>query len=98
MKALLDRHVCLVKWRDGVKARTLLAGKPTALLTTCGGGAEENADLIAEIFRREMDYLECRIVGSCAVPHCSSPSELSEAAFRAAREMGEHVLASLSSG
>jgi hypothetical protein len=46
MKALLDRHVCFVKWREGVKVRALLFGKPTALLTTCGGSAEENADLI----------------------------------------------------
>jgi hypothetical protein len=43
-----------------------------------------------------MDYLECRIADTCAVPHCSLPSELGEAAFRAAREMGERVLAALS--
>ena len=96
MKALLDRHCCMVKWQDGAKVRALLAGKPTALLTTCGGSAEENADLIEEIFRREMAYLECRVVGSYAVPHCSSPSELGESAFHAARQMGTRVLAALS--
>jgi hypothetical protein len=95
MKALLDRHVCFVKWQEGTKARALLAGKPAVLLTTCGGGARENADLIQEIFRREMAYLECRIVGTYVVPHCSSPSELGESALQVARQMSTDVLEAL---
>jgi multimeric flavodoxin WrbA len=95
MKALLDRHVCMVKWQDGAKARALLAGKPAALLTTCGGGAEENADLIEQIFRREMAYLECPVVGAYAVPHCSQPSELGDPARQVASQMASDVLAAL---
>jgi multimeric flavodoxin WrbA len=98
MKALLDRHVCFVKWQDGAKARALLAGKPAVLLTTCGGGANDNADLIQEIFRREMAYLECKIVGAYVVPHCSSPPELDESAYQVARQMGADVLAALPVG
>ena len=98
MKALLDRHVCMVKWQGGAKARALLAGKPAALLTTCGGGSEDNADLIQEIFCREMAYLGCRIVGTYVVPHCSSPSDLSESDLRVAQQMGADVLAALPVG
>jgi multimeric flavodoxin WrbA len=98
MKALLDRHVCMVKWQEGVKARALLAGKPAALLTTCGGGAEDNADLIQEIFGREMAYLGCRIVGTYVVPHCSSPSNVSKSDLRVAQQMGADVAAALPVG
>jgi multimeric flavodoxin WrbA len=98
MKALLDRHVSMVKWRDGATARALLSGKPTALLTTCGGGAEDNADLIEQIFRREMAYLDCQVVGTYAVPHCSRPSELGAPARQVARQMAEDILAVLPVG
>ena len=33
-----------------------LKGKTTALLVTCAGFEEKNADLVGEIFKREMEY------------------------------------------
>jgi multimeric flavodoxin WrbA len=76
MKALMDRHYCLVKWRDGKVARALVEGKPAALLVTCGGDEAGNADLISQVFAREMEYLRARNVGTFAVAECSTPERL----------------------
>ncbi|HVO11963.1 MAG TPA: flavodoxin family protein [Vicinamibacteria bacterium] len=78
MKALMDRHYCLVKWRGREQPKHLLRDKKTMLLATCGGDARSNADLLEEIFRREMRYLRCRVVGTYVVPWCALPAELGE--------------------
>lgn len=87
MKALIDRHYCLVKWADGCVINALFKGKRAALLVTCGDAAENNADLIQEIFDREMRYLGGEVVGKYIVPHCTTPDRLGEKAERTAREM-----------
>jgi multimeric flavodoxin WrbA len=89
MKALLDRHYCLVKSR---LARYLFEGMPTMLLTTCGGSAEANADLIEQIFAREMAYLHGRVVSMHCVPDCSKPAHLGDRAEQTARRMLDDVL------
>ncbi|HEY9075048.1 MAG TPA: flavodoxin family protein [Anaerolineaceae bacterium] len=86
LKALMDRHYCLVKWNAG-ESRSLVAGKPVMLLITCGGGVENNADLVQEIFRREMEYAGCRVVGLYIVPDCTTPQALGERAGKTAQEM-----------
>ena len=57
------------------------------LLATCGGEASSNADLIEQVFRREMDYLGCKVVGVHVVGNCGQPAELGGRAERTAREM-----------
>jgi multimeric flavodoxin WrbA len=86
MKAVMDRHYCLVKWQDGVD-HSLLAGKPVMLLVTCGGEAETNTDLIRQVFQREMDYLHCRNLGEFVAPNCTQPSELGEITGQVAGQM-----------
>jgi multimeric flavodoxin WrbA len=88
MKALLDRHYCLVK--SG--RRHLFEGTRTMLLTTCGGSAEANADLVEQIFAREMAYLRGRIVGIHCVANCSTAAALGERAEHAARLMLDDAL------
>ena len=68
MKALIDRQYCLVTGYDSPEYTSLLKGKRTALLVTCGGPVEENADLIQEAFDREGRYQEWNIVGKYVVP------------------------------
>jgi multimeric flavodoxin WrbA len=92
LKALMDRHYCLVKWQGGARIKALLAGRRTALLVTCADGVEDNADLIPQIFEREMDYLGCKVAGQYVVPHCTRPSELGEAAAQAARTMARELV------
>jgi multimeric flavodoxin WrbA len=96
MKALLDRHYCLVKWADGRVANALLRGKRAALLVTCGDVAEDNADLIQGIFDRQMRYLGCEIVGKYIVPGCTTPAELGHKGVETAERMLRDILSSAS--
>ena len=63
MKALIDRHYCLVKFKNLNKPIYLLENRHTALLATCGGDIIDNTDLIREVYKREMNYLHCISMG-----------------------------------
>jgi multimeric flavodoxin WrbA len=87
MKALMDRHYCLVKWQDGKRVQSLLRGKRAALLSTCGGTLEDDADLIQTLFDREINYLECQNAGHFILPACGTPDTLGPRALVLAQEM-----------
>ena len=89
LKALFDRHYCLVKWSAGEKA--LMEGKRAMLLVTCAGSAEENADLVQPMFERQMACMKTAVVGQFVVDNCTTPAELGERAVATAREMLERV-------
>jgi multimeric flavodoxin WrbA len=92
MKALLDRHYCMVKWCDGQQTGALMRGKRTMLLATCGGGvAAEEADLMQKMFEREMRYLEAEVVGQYVVAGCTKPAELGDRARITAQRMTENL-------
>ena len=93
MKALMDRHYCLAKNTSSSHPIYLLENKATMLLSTCGGAADENADLLRAIFEREMAYLHCRIIGEHVLPLCSSPSEVKPRARQLAHRMLQDVIA-----
>jgi multimeric flavodoxin WrbA len=88
MKALIDRHYCLLKWKEE-QNKSLVEQKKTMLMVTCGGDAENNADLIRQIYRREMDYLHCKILGEFVVPNTTVPSELGTIKDDIAAQMNE---------
>jgi len=92
MKALIDREYCLVTGYGDRQYRSLLQGKRSALLVTCGGGIEENADLIQKAFDREGQYQQWSIVGKYIVPYCSTPDELGEEALDTARQLADDIL------
>ncbi|MBW1614485.1 MAG: flavodoxin family protein [Deltaproteobacteria bacterium] len=71
MKALIDRHLCLVTGYGTPDHKSLLEGKLTALLVTCGGQIENNADLIQGIFDRVNNFSKCNVVGKYVVPSCT---------------------------
>ena len=87
MKALLDRLCSCTKWNTEGAPRALLNGRSAMLLTTCGGKAETNVDLITEIFRREMLYLQCHVAGIHAVDNCTEPAALGARAEDTATRM-----------
>jgi multimeric flavodoxin WrbA len=89
LKTLFDRHYCLVKWSAGEKA--LMEGKRAMLLVTCGGPAEENADLVQEMFRRQMACMKTAIAGQFVVADCTNPAELGERALQTAQAMIERL-------
>jgi len=89
MKTLVDRHFCLVKRKQPDATAYLLEGKRTMLLATCGGEASSNADLIQEVFKREMDYLRCRVAGIYIAGSCTAPAALGDKPETIARQMME---------
>jgi multimeric flavodoxin WrbA len=87
MKALIDRQYCLVTGYGSPEYTSLLQGKRTALLVTCGGPVEGNADLIQEAFEREGQYQQWNIVGKYVVPFCTTPDALGDKAMETAEQM-----------
>jgi multimeric flavodoxin WrbA len=92
MKALIDREYCLVTGNGRPEYRSQLKGKRSALLVTCGGGIEENADLIQKVFDREGQYQQWSIVGKYIVPYCTTPDELGDEALDTARQMARDIM------
>jgi multimeric flavodoxin WrbA len=91
MKALIDRHFCLVTGAGKVSHRSLIADKPTALLVTCGGPVEGNADVIQTVFERMGKFCKARVVNRTVVPLCTTPEALGEEARAAARKLAGDV-------
>jgi multimeric flavodoxin WrbA len=93
MKALLDRQYCLTKWQDGQIVKQLYTDKHVALLVTCGGSAEEDADLIQILFDRAMAIGGCHVIGKYIVPHCTTPDQLGSKAESTAINMFDNIMA-----
>ncbi|MBN1406413.1 MAG: flavodoxin family protein [Calditrichaceae bacterium] len=95
MKEVMDRHYCLVKCKAKEEI-SLIQGKKVILLTTCGGDAENNADLLIKIFEREMNYLQCEVLVKFVVPNCTLPRNLGkekeEVAFKMLRSIDELII------
>ncbi len=92
LKALIDRHYCLMKWRFPGGKRSLWQGKRAALLVTCGDPIENNADVIQTIFRRQMDCLDAEVAGIYILPECSLPSKLGNRAVEMGAKMAAELL------
>jgi multimeric flavodoxin WrbA len=91
MKALIDRHFCLVSGYGTARHRSLIGGKPVALLVTCAGPVAGNADAIQTIFDRVCNYGQTRAVNKTIVPLCTTPDALGEGARAAARKLAGDV-------
>lgn len=91
MKALLDRHFCLVSGAGTPRHRSLIGGKPAALLITCAGPVAGNADVIQTVFERVCHYVMVRAVNKTIVPLCTTPDALGESARAAARKMAGDI-------
>jgi multimeric flavodoxin WrbA len=87
MKALIDRHYCLVHAQDPSRHTSLLEAKPAALLVTCSGPDAGNADLLRETFMRIAAYSQMRVIGIYVLPACTTPDALGPAADKIAQEM-----------
>ncbi len=92
IKALFDRHLCFVKGYGSEDYTSLINDKPVALLVTCGGPVEGNADLIQESFDRFVKYGFLRHAGNYVVPGCTTPDQLGEAADDAVTQMKAAVV------
>lgn len=80
MKALLDRMYSLVGDYDrNPEYTSRLAGKPMALLLTCGGAEEGNAELLIRGFYAMVRFLKAVPVGHLLYPFFRSTAELTSA-------------------
>ncbi len=92
MKALIDRHFCLVKNYFTPEHKSFLENKATALLVTCTGPIKNNADLIQVLFDRLNRFVKCNMVGKYIVPFCTKPDALGSEARETAKKMAEDIL------
>ena len=92
IKALIDRHFCLVTGYGTPEHHSLIENKPTALLVTCGGPLENNADLIQGIFDRVNNFSKGHVVGKYVVPFCTTPDALGEEAMEIAKKMESDIV------
>lgn len=91
MKALIDRHFCLVNGFGTPAHRSLIDDKPVALLVTCGGPVAGNADVIQTVFDRVCNYGKARLVNMTVVPFCTTPDALGDDARAAARKLAGDI-------
>jgi len=87
IKPLIDRHACLIKGLDTPEYKSLIADKPAALLVTCDGPIEDNADAVQTIFDRILEYCAMKPVGKYFVIDCITKGSLDKQAPDVAKAM-----------
>ncbi|MEN6413979.1 MAG: flavodoxin family protein [Veillonellales bacterium] len=89
LKQYLDRHFCLAKGFATPEHTSFIQGKKVAMLVTCGGPIENNADLVLPLFERMFaGYLKCTVLGEIVVPFCGITGMLDKKkADKAAEEL-----------
>lgn len=95
IKALIDRHFCMIKGYGTPNYKSLLEGKNVALLVTCDGPIENNADLIQGVFERVSEYGKCKVVGKYIVPFCMDSDTIATKGMEIAKTMATDILESL---
>jgi multimeric flavodoxin WrbA len=93
MRALMERHLCLVTGYGGDSWKSLIEGKKVALLVTCGGPVEKNADVIQDVFDRFAGFAGCEVVGKYIAAGASTPDRAEEFAGGVVRRMAADLLA-----
>jgi len=96
MKSFLDRHVAFFKVISGAEKslpemKSLIEGKHTALLVTCQGPVENNADLIKELFIRHNLAAKTELVGSYIVPFCTTPDNTAEISMDISQRISKDI-------
>jgi multimeric flavodoxin WrbA len=92
MKALIDRQYCLVKGYGTRNYKSLTEGKRTALLVTCAGPVEKNADAIQTVFNRVSGYAKCKVLCKHVIPHCTVPEDLGPEQQKTAQKMAQSII------
>ncbi|UCG59943.1 MAG: flavodoxin family protein [Phycisphaerales bacterium] len=93
MKALLDRHFCLVTGYGTPDYKSLVQDKNVALLVTCAGPVENNTDLIQTMFDRMSDWGQCNVIGKYVVPFCTTPDAIGAEGMEIVKKMAADIAA-----
>lgn len=96
MKAFLDRHMALLKITGGEEEpipeiHSLIEGKHIALVVTCAGPVENNADLISELFARHSLAAKTQLLGTYVVPFCTTPDKTAEMSMHISKKIAEDI-------
>jgi len=74
--ALMERHLSLVTGYMSDNFKSLVEGKRTAYLMTCGGPVEGNTELVQGVFDNMTGYSKATLVGKYFVPGATTPDEI----------------------
>lgn len=72
----MERHLSLVTGYGTPSYTSLVKGKRAALLMTCGGPVENNADLVQGVFERFVSYAQAENAGAFIVAGATTPDEI----------------------
>jgi len=93
LKTLFDRTLCLARGYSTDEHRSFVEGVPAALLVSCGGGVDGNADAIQVLFPRVADYMKLDDRGVWVFPDCTEPERLPDGHPAMARRLAEALVA-----
>jgi multimeric flavodoxin WrbA len=94
LKALVDRHCCLVTGFGTPDWQSLLDGKRAALVVTCGDAIENNCDLMMQTFERFAAYLKIDYLGALVIPYATTPDAMGEDVRDQAKAFARKIAAS----
>jgi len=92
IKALIDRHFCLVSDDGTSDHSSLLKGKSAALLVTCAGPIEGNCDPIRGVFKGVSEYLQLMNKGDFILPFCTTPDEIGDNGAELSESLAEAII------
>lgn len=95
IKTLIDRHLCMIKGDGTPNYKSLLDGKKVALLVTCDGPIDHNADFIQGEFQRISEYCMCNVVGKYVVHSCLDPDAVDRIGHDIAKTMVTDIIKSM---
>jgi multimeric flavodoxin WrbA len=90
--ALLERHLSLVTGYMSENFKSLLEGKRTAYLMTCGGPVENNTELVQGVFDKMSEYANVNLVGKYIVPGTTTPDEIEGKAGEIVKKMAADLV------
>jgi len=78
MKALIDRHFCLLRDSDTENPTSLIDGKRITRVMTAQGPVEGNAELLVRQFDCQALYCKATVTEDLVVPFCTTPDAIAD--------------------
>jgi len=72
-KTAMDRFYCMLKFLPNGKVKSLLKGGRVAALITAGGGENDGADIVTDIFKRMANYTGSDWLGAFVAASQTTP-------------------------
>ncbi len=89
--ALFNRGISLARKFHTKEHESMLQGKRAAMLVTCAGPREGNADLVSPLFDRVCNFLKLEKAGELIVPMCMEPAVLEDDVKEKAKNLAREI-------